>query len=238
VKPYDEMTDEELEADDRARQAARFRPVERVEASDGHMFMMMTCPGREESFDRSRKSLGFSGGPYPTSFVSDNKLQGQAETFFRALRKAAVWPGMRYLTLFEDDVVAAKNARKYIATTKFPEGAVMVSWFHRLVPMPLSKDARWMFEPAQAFAHQQAVTFPAATVHALWASPQLKNWSEPHGADALIGLVMPEAKVAYHFPNIVDHVGGNASMVGNTGARDSLTFVGEAFDALDLTRHR
>ena len=42
--------------------------------------------------------------------------------------------------------------------------------------------------------------------------------------------------VAYHFPNIVDHVGGDSSLTGNTGPRHSCTFVGESFDALDLTR--
>lgn len=228
------MTDEECEADDRARQAARFRPVERAEAVDGHLFMMMTCYGREKSFERSRKSLGFSGGPYPTSFVSDNKLQGQAETFFRALRKAAAWPGLRYLTLFEDDVVGARKARQYIATTRFPEGVAMVSWFHRLSPNPPQVGATWMIGPAHEFSHQQGITLPARTVYLLLASQQLKKWSERHGADMLIGLVMPEAKVAYHFPNIIDHVEGDASLTGNTGPRRSATFVGEGFDAFDL----
>jgi hypothetical protein len=244
------MTDDECEADDQRRQRERFRPVERARREDGHAIIMMTCKGRGSLRERALSSIGdprrsctlvcdgheaiyprrWWTRDYPTS-----KPVGQAQTFFHALKLATAEPGFTKLTLLEDDIVVARSFLDYVDTTKIPDDIVLVSWFNRFVPHPVSTSTRWMIDRAVNHIGNMAITMPASTVYALLVSPKLKAWSEPHGADVLLGQVMPDALVAHHFPNIIDHVGGNASCVGNTGARDSPTFVGENFDALDLT---
>ncbi len=231
------MTDEECEADDRARQAARFRPVERAEFDPGHIAAWMSCPGREEALGRTLDSLHWRTWPGKRTYAKDvNPPRGQAQTFFELLARAWQTPGFTYLTMFEDDLAAAENALLYIATTKIPDDVAMVSWFHRFAPNPPQAITTWMIGPAHEFSHQQAITLPAKTVKALLASKELREWSEPHAGDMLIGQVMPDADVAYHFPNIVQHEEGEASLTGNVGSRRSCTFVGESFDAFDLTR--
>lgn len=229
------MTEEECEADDQRRQRERFRPVRHAGRRSGHITVVMTCTGREALFERTWASLDL-GSAHRTYSVKDLHNAGQAPTFFHALELAASQPDFEHVTLFEDDVIGARRACLYIAHTEIPDDVAMVSWFHRLAPNPLQSNTTWMIERAADFSHQQAVTLPAATVRALLASEQRRLWSTKHGADMLIGEVMPDAKVAYHFPNIVDHVGGDASLTGNNGPRRSATFVGEDFDAYDLTR--
>ncbi len=253
------MTDDEIEKLEQQRQLARFRLVQRDprENSAGHMIAVMTCSGREKFFHQTMDSLKRAGSDRwvgPLMVVGDGHVEhtdgwwlfhpssrldrrvGQARTFFHVLKKAWSFPGFIKLTLFEDDVIVAKNSLDYISSLYYPEDVAMFSWFHRWAPNPPQPAPSWMIGPASEFSHQQAITLPASTVRALLASPQLKAWSEPHGADMLIGQVMPDAKIAYHFPNIVDHVAGETSLTGNTGARRSCTFVGEDFDARDLTR--
>ena len=138
------------------------------------------------------------------------------------------------LTLLEDDIVLAKNALDYIATTRIDDDLGFISWFSvysydgpRIPPL-------LHCIPACDYQFNQAITFPARTVHELLASDALKNWSEPHGADRIYKDVFPDRKVAIHYPNLVQHVGGTESLVGNNdhGPRESLTFIGEDVDAL------
>ena len=130
----------------------------------------------------------------------------------------------------------AKNAFDYIATTKIDDDLAFISWFAtdsylgaRLPPLLNCIEAR-------DYQFNQAITFPARTVHELLASDALKNWAEPHGADRIYAKVFPDRKVAVHYPNLVQHTGGAESLVGNNhqGPRVSPTFIGEDVDALGL----
>lgn len=248
---------DEFELDDQRRQAARFRPVTHGPRQWGHVLAIMTCTGREELLARTLDAIDARVWRGRCVLMADGRLNtatipyqwfvrhpsaridrriGQARTFFETLREAAETPGFTRLTMFEDDLRAVQHLLNYVAAVKYDDDIAMHSWFHQLAPNPLQTKPMWMIGTAREFSCNQAITLPASTVHALLASSQLKNWSEPHGADMLIGSVMPDASVAYHFPNLVDHVGGDSSLVGNTGARSSPTFIGEDFDALDLTR--
>jgi len=238
MKPFSEMSDEELEADDQLRQAARFRTVRRAAVTPGHVLAVMTCAGREALFERTLTSLNFNRWRGTIHLIRDELRVGHAQTFFNILRCAAAITGFQRLTMFEDDVIAVRNALDYIATTAIDDDLVSASWFHIQAPLPRTDTVRWMVEPASTFSRTQAVTLPARVVHRLLASEQLRTWTEPHGADMIFSQVMPDEPVAYHFPNLVDHVAGLQSLTGNTGlgARTSPTFPGENFDALDLTR--
>lgn len=219
---------DEFEADDRRRQAERFRPVR---PAQGHGFIVMTTPGRHDLLWRTLVSLTFE--KHNILVIEDAKREGQAKTFFRVLKRAAAFSRV---TIMEDDIIVTRNFLDYVLATDV-ENFALVSWFNRGVPNPQpAYKPYWMIDRAAEFTCNQAITMPAATVHALLASPQLRDWKEPHGADVLIGQVMPDAPVAWHFPSLVDHTGGLHSLVGNaaSGARTAATFPGEAFDASTL----
>ena len=213
------------------------RSVRRTSPDPGHVLLVQHREGRD--YARTEESLWEAGaGAWQHfSFLTDHTGEGQAKTFFRALAAAAGTSGFTALTLLEDDVILAKNALDYIATTKIDDDLAFVSWFSvgrysgpRLPPVLDCFRARdYMFN--------QAITFPARTVHELLASDALKNWSEPHGADRIYKDVFPDRLVAVHYPNLVQHIGGAQSLVGNNdhGPRTSPTF-GQVADALDLVR--
>lgn len=213
------------------------RSVRRLAQPDpGHIVIVQSCRGREQLYARTEESLFEAGaGPW-LNLTVDYSGEGQAKTFFRILEQASKTQGFTALTLFEDDIALARNAFSYIATTKIDDDLAFISWFSpysyvgRRLPPLLS------CIPARDYQFNQAITFPARTVHELLASDALKNWSEPHGADRIYKDVFPDRKVAVHYPNLVQHVGGTDSMVGNNahGPRLSLTFIGEDADAFDL----
>lgn len=213
------------------------RSVRRLTTPDsGHLVFVQTCSGREQMLDRTMKSLGAAGALPSLNVLCDHNRDGEAKTFFRILQAAASYPRMTALTLFEDDIVLAKNAFDYIATTRIDPDLAFVSWFsiyyhggYRLPPLLSCFLAR-------DYSFHQAITFPARTVHELLASDVLKNWPEPHNADRMYKDIFPMRKVAVHYPNLAQHVGGTDSAVGNNkdGPRLSLTFIGEDTDALDL----
>lgn len=217
------------------------RSVRRLAKPDpGHVLMVMKVYEQDE---RGGGAYNFiRAWPAATGTVildgCGEPVRGQAQTFFRALRWATAVQNFTALTLLEDDVVLAKNALDYIATTKIDDDLGFISWFSiyrhdgpRIPPLLHCIEAR-------DYQFNQAITFPARTVHELLASDALKNWSEPHGADRIYKGVFPDRKVAIHYPNLVQHVGGRNSLVGNNdhGPRESMTFIGEDFDALSMVR--
>lgn len=219
------------------------RSVRRLAKPDpGHGLAMMTCMGRNEGCMPTALAIAANrwhvyGPVYMHIDGLDGRAIGQAQSFFNVLLWAAQ-EKLTTLTLLEDDVVLAKNALDYIATTEIDDDLAFISWFSidkylgpRLPPLLNCIEAR-------DYQYNQAITFPARTVHELLVSDALKNWSEPHGADCLYAKVFPERKVAVHYPNLVQHVGGRNSLVGNNrqGARESPTFIGESVDALGLIR--
>jgi hypothetical protein len=212
------------------------RSVRRLAQPDpGHVLVIQTCAGRESAFERLFAAVEDRWHTWCWG-ERDHAGQGQARTLFQALATAAAAPGFTALTLLEDDIVLAKNALDYIATTRIDPDLGFISWFSttrfvgpRLPPLLHCIEAR-------DYQFNQAITFPARTVHELLASPALRDWSEPHGADRLYAQVFPDRKVAIHYPNLVQHVGGEDSLVGNNahGPRTSPSFIGEDADALEL----
>lgn len=221
------------------RQLVPWRSVQRLAAPDpGHALIVMSCAGREGYSSAIHKAISRNWWRGKFTLIMDSTRQGQAQTFFEALRRAAETPGFVALTLLEDDIVLAKNALDYIAMTKIDPDLGFVSWFSnetctipRIQPVLACR-------PARDYMFNQAITFPAKTVHELLASDALKNWSEPHGADRIYGHVFPDRMIAVHYPNLVQHIGGANSAVGNNdhGLRTSPTFLGEDVDALGLVR--
>jgi hypothetical protein len=215
------------------------RSVRRLAKPDpGHVLAMQTVPERAICYPMKTilDEHWWQQWHGSTTIEVDRKHAGQAPTFFAILRWAAQRDPFTALTLLEDDVVLAKNALDYIATTRIDQDLAFISWFSinsylgpRLPPLLHCIEAR-------DYQYNQAITFPARTVHELLASDALKNWSQPHGADCIYRDVFPDKKVAVHYPNLVQHVGGAASLVGNThqGPRTSPTFIGEDADALAL----
>lgn len=205
----------------------------------GHVVALMTCRGREDLRRRTEASLRLGGWDRwagPKLVVEDGIDHGQAQTFFAVLKAAAACPGFTALTLFEDDVVVAKNMLDYVSTFELTEGFTLASWFCRRASHVICEPPHLELGSAHEFAYNQATTMPASTVIKLLASEQLRRWPSKHGADTLIGMAMPNATVAYHFPNLADHTGGGRSLVGSFGPQRSSTFVGEGFDACGLRR--
>lgn len=196
----------------------------------------MTCPGRQDLRERTQASLrngGWDRWLGPKLVIEDVDGVGQARTFFAALRAAAACPDFVALTLFEDDIIVAKNMLGYVARFDLTDYD-LVSWFCRRGCLHGANGAPHVeLESAYQFAYNQAITMPASTVRTLLASPLLDTWPM-HGADTLVGRVMPNAKIGRHFPNLADHVGGGRSIVGSAGRQTSSTFIGETFDALTL----
>ncbi|HEV3059595.1 MAG TPA: hypothetical protein VGY48_15200 [Vicinamibacterales bacterium] len=234
---------DEFEEDDRRRQAARFRPVRHAPADTGHMFVMMSCPGREDVTKRTNASLvagGLREWTGPVSFFSDDKRRGQAAAFFDVLRVAEATSGVHTLTLVEDDIAVAKNALTYISTTKLEEDVALTSWFYQQIPATRPVGHYFYIDKAAVFSCNQAITMPMQTIRTLLASDILKTWKDRHLGDMIFSRVMPEANVAYHFPGLVQHTGVGRSMADTplefVTPGGSPTFVGEDFDAFDLTR--
>jgi hypothetical protein len=182
---------------------------------------------------------------------------GQARTFLTVLQTAAQLPGLSALTMFEDDVVLAYNALPYIASTAIDPDLAVISWFsvHNAnapiekpflhvtsaseyrpsnaaitLPEPTATAILTRYQPSN-----QGITVPASAARAILASKRLDEWPERHGGDQIFWEV-PGTPCAVHYPNLVQHVGGNESRVGNTGQRVSPTFVGNEADVLDLLR--
>jgi hypothetical protein len=208
------------------------RPVGR------HGLAVMTCMKRNEGCASTALLTALQSWRGPSYLHVDGlegPMLGQARSFFKLLEWAADQQ-LPALTLLEDDIVLAKNALDYIATTRIDYDLGFISWFSvyrhdgpRIPPLLHCIEAR-------DYQFNQAITFPARTVHELLASDALKNWSEPHGADRIYKDVFPDRKVAIHYPNLVQHVGGTQSLVGNDahGPRESMTFIGVGADAFDL----
>lgn len=227
------------------------RPVRHVDVVPGaSMLAVMASVEREGLLRRTLASLAAAGastwpgsrvvffdglplaGIDPWWEVVSLPKRGQAQTFFSVLRAAS--NRSCALTMFEGDVVLPRNALPYIATAVLDPDIVLASWFHRLGPRVPTVDPHWHVEHASMFSCNQGITVSRAAIRRLLDSSALRDWSEPHGADMIFSRVMPQARVAHHFPNFVQHTGGAESLVGNVEPRTSPTFVGEDFDALML----
>lgn len=232
-----------------------WRSVRRQPPREGHALAIMSCEGRGRFLERTyasllraglswwrgRKLLVFDGSApretWPGWQISASQTRlGQAQTFFRALREAASSPTLTALTLLEDDIVLARNALDYIAATVIDEDLGLLSWFATDTCVVPRVPPIISCYPARRYQFNQAITLPAAVVRELLGSVALQTWGEPHGADRVYGLAFPDRPVGVHYPNLVQHVGGLASSVGNNshGERVSPTFIGEDADAFKL----
>jgi hypothetical protein len=222
------------------RKMLPWRSVQRLAKPDpGHVLAVQTVV-KQHRGERDLDLRAWARWPFEKILEADGNdggpLQGQAKTLFRIFKRATMCTPFTYLTLLEDDVVLAKNALDYIATTRMDDDLAFTAWFSQETCTIPRIQPVLSCRPALHYDCNQAITFPARTVHELLASDALKNWNEPHGADRLYARVFPKRPVAVHFPNLVQHVGGLASLVGNKGARVSPSFIGEDVDALGLIR--
>lgn len=186
----------------------------------GHVLGIQTCKGREVFRQKLSDSLMAAGLRWwrgPKIEVTDFS-GSQAQGFFRVLRDAAKQKNFSALTLLEDDVELSRGALDYIQNVVVDDDLALISWFstnnytaaeHPVLDCSLTAKDYWF---------HQCITLPARTVHELLDSDVLKNWAEPHGADMIYGKVFPDRRVAIHYPNLAQHVGGLDSRVGNSGS--------------------
>lgn len=231
------------------------RTVRRGVSRGDHVLAVMTCVGREAALAQTMKALNRAGidrwrgpkllvcdgePPYaPPDWIVVAKREqpvGQAKTFLDVLQAAAGFKHLSALTLFEDDVALADNALDYIAEVEIDPDLALISWF--TIDNFAAPFAPFLYvTPAVSYRpSNQGITFPAVTVREVVDGKLLDTWSEPHGADAV--FLKMSKPCAVHFPNLVQHTHGNASLTGNVGARLSTTFPGENFDASSLWRMR
>lgn len=164
---------------------------------------------------------------------ASTRSEGQARTFFRAMSRALALGASR-MTLFEDDVLLAKNALVFIDAAVM--NTALVSWYEcGICPFRSAPRPMYAVVSVQRFARNVALTIPASTMQTVLASDVVKRWSALHGGDEVFKHVLPDAMAAIFYPNLVQHAGATSN-VGNDGhgARESFAFAGEDFDARTL----
>lgn len=224
-----------------------------------HALIVQTSPRKKPYLERTLESLKAAGSDWwegPKYIVADGyrpnvhsesplldgwsvlstiECLGQARTFFRALQIAA--PN-KMLTFFEDDIELAKDSLAYMKRVVMDPDLALISWhdvpmclFRSIPPPPV-----FTIMAAQSWARAQAITLPQRTILAVLDSPITRAWPTRHGADRIFAAVMPGTLCAVHYPNLVQHVGGLDSEVGNTfeGERLSLSYIGSDASALAL----
>jgi hypothetical protein len=219
-----------------------------------HALIVQTSPRKKPYLERTLESLKAAGSdwwegpkfivadgfllsevPDGWTFVPTVEVLGQAKTFFRALNIAASY---QMLTFFEDDIELAKDSLAYMKRVVLDPDLALISWhdvpmcpFRSIPPPPV-----FTIMPAKSWSRAQGITLPRRTIHAILDSSITKSWPVRHGADRIFAAVMPEALCAVHYPNLVQHVGGLDSEVGNDdqGERLSLSYIGSDASALAL----
>lgn len=165
---------------------------------------------------------------------------GQAKSFFGALHKASEIAGLRYVTLFEDDMILCKNALDIIARVEINQDYVLLNWYtSKLFAQPRKGNEPYVWTmPLTLYGNIQAATYPIETVRRVLASDAAKTMSVGGniGFD-FFARVFPGKLCGNVYPNLVQHMGGVNSAVSPMGAGSgnvSATFAGEDFDALSL----
>lgn len=218
----------------------------------GHVLVVQTAPRAPAYLPRTLVSLERAGAGRwegPRLLVADGYVpaapvgwrleaseasEGQARTFFRALRLAAAVPGFTALTLIEDDVVLAHNALDYIACIERDPDLVLQAWFTWQIRRPWNVAIPLFLEvPLTHQSSNVAVTLSAERVHELLASDVVRNWTVRHSGDIAYLGVFAGGRCSVHFPSLVQHV-GDVSTVGSVGPRVARHFLGEAQDAMRL----
>ena len=195
-----------------------------------HAVFVLTVPGRE-TFQRTMASLEEARAPSPR-VVCDERREGQAPTFFRALRQA-LETGAENFTIVEDDAVFVKNAFEYIQRVSLNE-LMLVSWYSTsCFPFRSQRMPALVTYAAKIWSGAPAITLPRHMAERILNSEVCRSWSTPHQGDAVFGRFDPDGRCAVHYPNLVDHISLD-SLTGNTGLRPSPTFPEEDFDARRL----
>lgn len=198
-------------------------------APSRHLFVIQAHPDR---VGRASGALCVQLGRQVEVTVDTGRV-GQAKTFFSILEGA--WRAeVDFLTLFEDDILPARGLLGYIQHTIIDDDLVLMSWFSDREWAPQTYRPQITIVPTEDYCFHQAITLPRWTIAALLDSAVVKTWSEPHGADRVYAKALPGQLCGVHYPNLVQHIGGNESVVGNMGMRRSPTFIGEEADARDL----
>lgn len=194
-----------------------------------HPVIVLTVPGRE-TFSTTMESLRNARAPEPV-VMADTDRKGQAFNFFRAL-DWIVEKQAPAATIVEDDTLFARNAFEYIFRVK--NDLMLLSWYSSgPFPFRSEKEPAIVGYSAMTWAGAPAITVPYDTALVITSSRVRRLWDTPHQADTVFRKVSPDRLCGVHFPNLVQHRGAE-SLTGNSGLRESPSFVGEDFDANEL----
>jgi hypothetical protein len=224
-----------------------------------HMLMILTAPRTQSGalLERTLTSLRDAGlDRWPVkdfAIVADGydpavasgyeilRLPGAPRGHVRALLAAfefalAARPQVLRLTILEDDIVLVKNALDYIRVSQPCDGWFLHSWYSGVAaPFPSMPPPYDVVLPSSVFTRTQAVTYPRYTMEEVVNSSIARFWTEPHGGDVMLAKIGGACSCGIHFPSLVQHTGGAASLVGSVQQfSTSPTFPGEDFDALRL----
>lgn len=150
--------------------------------------------------------------------------------------------------LFQDDLVTYRNLRAYLDRAPYPErGYLNLYTFPSNQSLPEAKGRGWfkgrfLDSPPDRQTGRGAVAlvFSRDALMALFTASHLyKRAQDPHRGHRVIdgGVVTAMNEQGWweycHSPSLVQHTGDNSSM-GNLPHLKAVSFLGEAFDALQL----
>ena len=185
------------------------------------------------------KSLRAAGFDNIHEVIDSKKPMGIVGTWVKTLW--ALWvlnPRATHYIIFQDDILAMKNLREYLAKSEYPENGYCNLCTYPENTTPKLSTPGW-HRATKRGKGAQALMFDPKAVKALLTSGRLV--SKPHDArnadrslDGMIVEAMEQAgyKEYVHSPSLVDHV-GQSSTIGHEPTLHMPTF-DETFDLLSL----
>jgi hypothetical protein len=225
-----------------------------------------TVPERRDSLIRTVNSLKAAGFENPRLFIdANNTVEGMdtAIAFFPPLEFSirvprikifgnwilGLWelyirnPGCHRYAIFQDDLVACKNLRRYMEASFYPENSYfnLYTLPSNLKLAPKNQDKGW-FLSDQYGRSAVALVFSRDTVTTLCKSEHMahKPLDPIRGHRTVDGAVSQALclnlnwKEYVHIPSLVQHT-GVPSTIGNE-YQGTTNFVGEDFDAMELLK--
>lgn len=211
-----------------------------------------TVPARRELLVTTLKSLEAAGFHCPHLFVDGGHvqlpyLQPNVTTRSTAVGVYGNWvlslaelyilnPKADRYAIFQDDLVACRNLKRYLDGVKMPERGYLNLFTYRQVPFT---ERGWHLSN-QYGRGALALVFDGDAVAALLTHQRMVDKprtvaNRTKVVDGAVALAMQSAgwKEWVHNPSLVNHA-GDASTVGNRAGRRADSFVGEDFDASAL----
>ena len=227
------------------------RPPTKKQPSVGHALAVLTAPRKVSLLERTLASLEAAGlerwlgrkflvddgsgavVPQGWTGLASEKSEGGVSKILLLFCTLLEDTSFETLTFFEDDIVLAKNALDYIAQTSVDDDLALLSWHCQY---ELTGRPQLVLLPTDLFTRVQGVTFSRETIETIVMSGINENTpAVGRSNDQFLKTALPGKVYGVHFPNLVQHTGGDVSALGNVGERLSPSFVGEEFDALKLS---